>query len=463
MTLVKQTSLEKTNNKTPNKFWGKVAKFLSSDKLIHIVCFLSVLFIGADLFSFEVFDVTVRYEQVLLVVFALLLYRKGEFSLSHNIFMWLFCLTTLCSVFFAYNLKRSAIFYFAIVYNLIFVFFLFSSYVRIYGLKKFIEIFRYTIMLQVFFVAVQSVVKVAFEYDFPFFSNYGAFRGVYRFCIWFYEPSYYATHMIFGFALALYMLAFARDFSYIFDIFAIALGLVMSTASTGIVGMGIAVVVVFFIYAVTGWKKILASKHYAIKIILKTLSLIAFCMAPIFGLFLISRFFPEMYNVYIQRVFDDPVSAMGGRVEMWQEVIKVFKQFPVFGVGPGCYGLFVSNDNSIIPSNVTLELLSTTGVLSTLLFYAITVYFIVRCAKCAKKYGTRSDKLVFGCALALLVFTLVLQANQSYIRLYHWMFLGILQGALERYDCKIRLFSRKRLWGIPATVGLKSKFITKKK
>ena len=50
---------------------------INVDTFIHIFCFLSVLFIGADLLGVNV-GVNLRFDQILLFVFALLLTVKGK-------------------------------------------------------------------------------------------------------------------------------------------------------------------------------------------------------------------------------------------------------------------------------------------------------------------------------------------------------------------------------------------------
>ena len=40
------------------------------------------------------------------------------------------------------------------------------------------------------------------------------------------------------------------------------------------------------------------------------------------------------------------------------------------------------------------------------------------------------NMLLVAWAFGLLTFTLILQANQGYLRLYHWMILGIIEGGI---------------------------------
>ena len=41
-----------------------------------------------------------------------------------------------------------------------------------------------------------------------------------------------------------------------------------------------------------------------------------------------------------------------------------------------------------------------------------------------------------------MIFTIILQFNQGYLRLYHWMLFGILDGMIIYYNRKLRFINR---------------------
>ena len=62
--------------------------------------------------------------------------------------------------------------------------------------------------------------------------------------------------------------------------------------------------------------------------------------------------------------------------------------------------------------------------------------------KLNKKLKTKQSKTLIAIAFGLIIFTIILQFNQGYLRLYHWMILGVLSGAIKELNrktsCKIK-------------------------
>lgn len=391
------------------------AKRISLDSVIHFFCFLSVLFIGADKWGINV-GVNLRLDQVFLVILTLLLALKNAFMLTENKWIILFSVFTLISAFLAFNFFRGVIFYFSIVYNIVFIFYCFESYVRVYGIFKFIKILRTTFYAQFFLLAVQFAFKVLFGFEFSFLPAYGEYMGIPRFNLWFYEPSYLATYVVFWFALAVYMLVLKEDVSYLFDVFISAITLVVSTSTTGFLGIALVVVLVYIAWILRGI----------------TLKKIIFLFVLIAAIIAFRFIFSSLFDTFIARIFTSGIdSASGGRVSQWKETAEVFFKNPFFGVGPGNYGLYVLGDAAYVPSNVTLELLATTGIFSTVAFYGISVSLANKAAKLKKRANTKETGILMACVFALFIFTVVLQANQGYLRLYHWMFMGFISGGIK--------------------------------
>ena len=77
--------------------------------------------------------------------------------------------------------------------------------------------------------------------------------------------------------------------------------------------------------------------------------------------------------------------------------------------------------------------MATLGIFSAIEFYALTLQLIVKSVRIYKIEKNSETKLLVACAIGLLIFTIILQANQGYLRLYHWMLFGIIEGGILRY------------------------------
>lgn len=143
-------------------------------------------------------------------------------------------------------------------------------------------------------------------------------------------------------------------------------------------------------------------------------------------------------------------SASGGRISNWSRDYNVFMNNFLFGVGPGCYGLYTTGNTLDCPSNVTLDLFSTLGIFPSIFFILIHISLLIKCYK-VYKFNPKQNKLFLGLILSFIIFILILQFNQGYLRLYHWMFLGIMLGFVERYK-KINYINIK-------TISYKSTYV----
>lgn len=384
------------------------------DLVIHAFCFISVLLIGADIWGLDI-GVNIRFDQIFLGIFTILLVINQKYRLTWNPWIVVFLVASFISTLFAVSIVRGAIFYFSIIYNVVFLFYAFESYVRIYGLQTFINIFRRTMFVQLALMVLQVLLKLSIGFEFSFLPSYGEYMGIPRFSLWFYEPSYLATYLCFWFALSVYMLLIEGDKGYLKDILMALVMFLLATSTTGFLGIALSCVV---IYAIWIWKGL-------------TLRKLVFPCVVLLG-FLIFRFgFSSVYEVFFARLFNQSLdSASGGRISAWLETWEVFRKNPLFGVGPGNYGLYLGKDAGTVPSNVTLELMSTVGVFATIAFYGLMVSLCVRAKRLHRSVKSKNSVLLAACAVGLIIFTIILQANQGYLRLYHWMFFGILSGSI---------------------------------
>lgn len=384
------------------------------DLVIHAFCFISVLLIGADIWGLDV-GVNLRYDQVFLGILTILLVINQKYRFTWNPWIALFLVASFVSTLFAVSIVRGAMFYFSIVYNVVFLFYAFESYVRAYGLRKLIVIFRKTMFVQFFILIFQVLLKLIMGYELSFLPSYGEYFGVPRFSLWFYEPSYLVTYLCFWFALSLYMFLIEGKKEYLKDILMALVMFLLATSTTGFLGIALSCAVIYVIWILKGFT--------ARKLIFPCIVLLGF---------LIFRFgFSSIYEVFFARLFNQSLdSASGGRISAWLETWQVFIKNPLFGVGPGNYGLYLGKDVGTVPSNVTLELMSTVGIFATIAFYGLTISLCVRAKRIHCSTKSADSALLVACAVGLIIFTIILQANQGYLRLYHWLIFGIMSGAV---------------------------------
>ena len=391
------------------------------DSFVHFFVFLSTLFIGADIIGINI-GVNLRLDQLFLLISCFFMTLNNSFRLKKNNSILFFALFSLISLVLSVNIARGIMYYFFIVFNIIFIFYLYSNYIQKYGPMKFMSLFRKTIYVSFIIFITQYVLKIALGFEFSFLPTYGEYFGVPRFRLWFYEPSYMATFFLFWFAFSLYMLIFCKYKSFKLDLILTSIILLLCTSTSGYIGVGMTL---FFVYLL--WLKKGIS--------LKKLSILFLLII----LLIILRFaFSNIYNVFVGRLFEGSLNAVsGGRMAGWTETINVFKQKPLFGVGPGCYGTFLGVDPGYMPTNVTLEIMATLGIFATISFFALHISLFRQSLRLCKY--DKNSRIIVGLCFALFIFVVILQFNQGYLRLYHWMFLGIIDGFLAYYKKAIKI------------------------
>ena len=394
----------------PVETTSKIATSL--DFLTHALCFISVLLIGADTWGINI-GINLRLDQIFLTLLTLCLIINRGYRLRANYSLIAFLALTLLSSFFAFSVLRGFIFYLSIVYNTFLIFYCFSSYITMYGLNKLINIARKTIYIQAIIIIIQFVLKVTVGLSIPIFRDYGYYFGIPRFCIWFYEPSFFANYFVFWSAFAFYNLFVNKNRDFLLDVVLCTIAIFLSTSATGYIGFALGLFVAYLIWI----SKDITSKKLMILLLVIALGIIAYFV------------FQNVFEVFIGRIFNSNLnSASGGRVEGWEESYNVYKENILLGVGPGNYGLYLGQDSGYVPSNVTLELMATTGIFGTIAFYLITIGQVFKVYRLNKNLNNNASHLLASLAFAIVIFTIILQVNQGYLRLYHWMFLGMIEG-----------------------------------
>lgn len=373
------------------------------DTAIHVITFINILFIGSDIFSFEIIGVTVRYIQIGLLLGFLLLAIKRKRNIKIPKILILYLLIMFITSILAVNIKLGIIYYLSIIYNSIFVFLYFKEYIREYKINNFTKLFR----LSCYGIAVLMIIVFGLEKFGIEILSYGYYLGVYRINLWFYEPSYLSTYLSIWYSLALYYLIVKGDKGYIKDIVFSILSFILSTATTGFIA-----IIVSFGFVVLMVIRKLKVKHYLIM----GLTLIA-------TILLVLLVFPNVFDVFFLRLFEGISQASGDRIKRYSETVNVFLENPIFGIGTGCYGYYL-NQAGLVPTNVLLEMLASLGIVGTTMF----LYFIFMPVVKAYKSNNIDYKAY---SYSLIIFFIILQANQNYLRLYMFMIMGVVYGLYE--------------------------------
>lgn len=401
-----------------NNFLVKKKKYSSLDKAITFFVLLSSILIGADRWGVSLLGVQFKVAEIFLVIATFLMIISKRFYSANNKWVYFFVITSFISFLFGYSIQRGILFYFYIIFNVIFIYFLYFNYAKYYGADKLIKVFRTSFYVNFGVLLFQYLVNTIFGYNIPFLTNYGTFAGVHRYQSFFYEPSYLATYVVFWLACSLFQLFIGKDKGYLIDVALALVMLLISTSSTGFVGIMITLIPVYlyWLFKDTKPKKLLSIILIIVVIFAVKLSL------------------PNLWNHFVLRIFSGDLNgATGGRVALWAETYKVFKENFLFGVGAGNYGLYLNIGAGYVPSNVTLELLATLGIFGFVAFYGFTISLIYRSYK---TYKRTKNLLPLALAYGIIAFTIILQVNQGYLRLYHWMFFGMIEGVCYSLNTK---------------------------
>ena len=389
--------------------------------LLDILMIISIVFIGSDIWSFEIKGITVRFIQMFYVFFVLVLILKRKYCMFYNktilAFASFFLLTCVLSVSFSLSIS----FFIWIVFNIFFIVFLFSSYIREKGSKAFIEIFRISMWIILICCLVSFIISYCTGYEFSFLT-YQKHKGIIRTSLWFYEPSYLATFLSIWLGFSSYKLIYTKEKKYILDLLGAIVAIFTTTSTTGFISIALILLFIYIGFVIKTPKKETKIKYLVIGAMI--------CVA---GFGIIYYMLPNVYEIFVARIFKDGLSvSSGNRIKNYGRALDIFNNNILTGVGPNCYG-FVLGDPLRQPTNVTLELLATIGLIGALLFYIMYFFPII---KSMSKKGSNEAAFAFSA----LFFILLLQANQNYMRLYLWMLIGIMYGCLayrkeENYKC----------------------------
>lgn len=384
------------------------------EKISLALVFLSMVLIGSDRISFDIGGFTIRFVQILLILESFVLYLQGKYKMLITIPMIAVIASHILSTIFTYDIKASFAYDFWVIYNFLFVLYVFYSYAKSTEKEKVIDLILLSFIIQSIYIYIQFIFG-SLGYNDPFFSMQHH-MDVYRPAIWFYEPSYVATYFSIYFALSLYLLINIRSKKYIINSLNSLLSLILITSTTGYLAIGFTM----FLMLIMNIKAILNINK---KKLIGILIVIAISIIIVLNLNI------TFIDVFLGRIFKDGlINASGGRVYNWIYTFNIFIENPIIGIGPNAYMKYTGLATP--PTNVSLELLVNLGILGFGAFYYFLISVLREGYKKVSKTSIYNKAIVFS----IIVFMVTLQANQNYMRLYLWMFLGICIGFARKED-----------------------------
>lgn len=376
--------------------------------MIFVLLWVGILLSGMDTISLKVLNSTIRFSQIifLIITICLIFRKKYKIYKKFNKEYLLILFPHLISLFHTKSLKESFLYFIFIIYN---YFFLIIPIINLctersnqYIIKNYIKIFRVIGMLTViqFFLGMKDIV-------FPYFQN-DIYKGIFRPSLWFYEPSYLATY--FSFYIGIALVGYIYDSKkYRKDLLLSWIFTAITTSSTGFISIFISIL--FMLYLEPE--------------IIKKLKIIFFsliCMLNIIIIILLIK--PDIIYVFIGRLFTSGIGSSSGlRVIGIYQAIDIFKQYPLMGVGANAYKVYHYTKMPV--TNVTLEILANIGVIG---FVCFILFFKYLFQLYLNNKITLEAKMMW---LSLVLFIIVLQANQNYMRTYMWLHIALYLGIIK--------------------------------
>lgn len=291
--------------------------------------------------------------------------------------------------------------------------------------KKVREILRiYNLVFRIlgFLAVINSLMILAGIHFFAF--GYDTFHSIPRPSVWFYEPSYLATYMMFYYGINLYLYFFSQNMEdkkrAKLDLFLSIFFIAIITSTAGYIGLIIGILMLSIVFVL---KTKISSR------VIKRIAVLAGFSLVVYFLIVIIK--PEINAIFVQRIVSlvkDQASvegASGGRTSMWSILWIDFLKNPIVGVGAGAYQNYAKIDYP--PSNVSLEILVTTGIVGGVAFLLFILHHVFLGTLKPIQYNYELI-ILQSMVFAFVLFFLTLQTNQNYLRPYMWMHLGLIAG-----------------------------------
>lgn len=369
------------------------------------IVILGILLSGGDHLAIKFFGMTFRLSQLMFLIYFvyLLLFYKykiyREFILKYTVIIF----PHLISLFYSKSILSSLVYFIFILFNCFIIIMPLinwcSNKSNKYLINTYINIFRIVGILTI----VQFIFG-SFNIVIPIFQN-DIYKGIFRPSLWFYEPSYLATY--FSFYIGISLVGYSNNKKkYTKDLLFSWVCTALTTSSTGFIGIGLSMIFLIFLQK---------SLYKKIKTLLLTLG---FAMLLLL-LVAIIKF--DILEIFLGRLFREGLEASSGvRVLGMIQALEIFKEFFILGIGANSYEKYHFTGAPV--TNVTLEILTNLGVIG---FFCFCYFYYYLYSVYKKNKCNIEIKMMW---ISLILFLIILQANQNYMRLYMWIHIGLFIG-----------------------------------
>ena len=377
--------------------------------MMNILMLLYILLSGADIFSFKVFGNTIRIAQILAILLTIVFVFNKKYKIEKNFLKRYFLLIFIhgISLFYSYSLKKSTEYFLYIIFNLIFSINLIYSWCLLNRNKKLIYIYMWSFRI----VGILEVIQFILGSYNIYFFQYQIYMKIFRPALWFYEPSYLATFFSLYYMSAL-IFYIKKIKIYRKDLILSIIFISITTSSTGYITLVVGIILLIVFYRMEAIKKIF----------------IIF-IGIFFSMIILLLTNKDIILMFIGRLFRYGIAnSSGERMNINLETLDIIKNNFLFGIGSNSFEKYTGYS----PMNVTLEIVATLGIIGILCFFITYLYL-------QKKYNlNKKDIYVQALFYSFILFILILQANQNYMRLYMWNHIALYLGIIENKKNQIK-------------------------
>lgn len=244
-----------------------------------------------------------------------------------------------------------------------------------------------------------------------------------------YEPSYYATYLISGWGMCVYLVEknntiFSRRWNVINFAF-VSIALLLSTSRMGLLMVGVyaGFYIARKIYRFTVSPQITQSG-------LRMFVLSIFVVGPVLVyLFVTVNFKNWMFLLSGTGIAGSADHSSNIRLGQFWDTIDLFLKSPVIGYGMGGIGSYLGRAYALAPNeatgmNVTAEVLASSGILGFPFFVLFMWSVLIKPFSSRFVPGEMTDALR-SAAVGMALLFIILQFNQSILRLYVWNHIAV--------------------------------------
>lgn len=412
-----------------------------------IVCFL----VSFDIFLvINLFGFTIRVAQLLLIIpiahLTINTLKRGNLKTIlgyRSLIIW-FCFLL---VFIPNStiLTRNISYVFWMLFNILLIF----STVEFIDTKKKLQILIKYYLYSYLFVGLLGILQFTLSlFGISFFtSQWWSTVEVARVSGFSYEPSYYATYMIMGWAFTMYLYIKRSEIvgrKVLFTIiFVVTLGIILSTSRMGFALLGLWVI---------GYGCLLVYHLFKGYIDLRYLKILSIFSIGI-TLVCVIVFTNDKYSFLLSGtgINGTPSHSFDTRNKEFNETLVVFKENIIIGTSLGgipsaraeLRGYKIDSQEEAKQyegMSIFAEALAASGLLGIIPFIIYIFLIIYKPLKLAGKLEDKEMKdVLIGMVVGLLAILIILQFNQNILRLYLWYHIALLSAIYSVYKKEVHL------------------------